>query len=100
VPAYIISRVRITNADDMKRYMVEAPPTVAVFGGRYLVRGNDVKALEGTWEHERMVVVEFANKERALAWYHSDTYRPLRDLRHRSAEAVILLADGVAAECE
>jgi uncharacterized protein (DUF1330 family) len=100
VPAYILSRVRIARAEDMKRYTIEAPPTVAAFGGRYLVRGNDAKELEGASEHERMVVVEFANKERALAWYHSDVYRPLRDLKHRSAEAVILLADGVATECE
>jgi uncharacterized protein (DUF1330 family) len=68
-----------------------------MFGGRYLVRGNDVRALEGTWDHERMVVVEFPDKAAALAWYESPAYRPLRDLRQRSAEAVILLAEGVAA---
>jgi uncharacterized protein (DUF1330 family) len=55
-----------------------------------------VLALEGEWEHERMVAVEFADKESALAWYHSDVYRPLRELRQENAETVILLANGVA----
>jgi hypothetical protein len=57
VAAYIISRVNIVDRESMARYMAEAPPTVYAFGGRYLVRGNDVRALEGTWDHERMVVV-------------------------------------------
>ncbi|HEX2121345.1 MAG TPA: DUF1330 domain-containing protein [Thermoanaerobaculia bacterium] len=93
--AYIVSRVRILDREAMQRYVTEAPETVAAFGGRYLVRGNDVQALEGAWEHERMVVVEFPDKEAALAWYHSDVYRPLRELRQRSASTVILLAEGV-----
>jgi uncharacterized protein (DUF1330 family) len=97
MPAYIVSRVRILNAEAMQRYMREAPATVAAFGGRYLVRGGDVQALEGAWEHERMVVVEFPDKDAALAWYQSDVYRPLRELRQANAEVVILLADGVAA---
>jgi uncharacterized protein (DUF1330 family) len=42
------------------------------------VRGNDVQALEGTWHHERMVVVEFPDKAAA-----------------QSAETVILIAEGV-----
>jgi uncharacterized protein (DUF1330 family) len=54
MPAYIVSRVKILNPEAMQRYMKEPPVTVAAFGGRYLVRGNDFQALEGAWEHERM----------------------------------------------
>jgi uncharacterized protein (DUF1330 family) len=96
--AYVVSRVAITDAANMKRYMAEAPATVAAFGGRYLVRGSDVEALEGAWEHERMVVVEFPDQQAARAWYASEEYRPLRDLRQRSAETVILLAAGVPSQ--
>ena len=95
--AYIVSRVKLHDREAMQRYMTEAPATVAAFGGRYLVRGGDVVALEGAWEHERMVVVEFPDRRSALAWYESEIYRPLRELRQASAEAVILLAEGVSA---
>ena len=98
--AYVVSRVLIRDPEAMRRYMEEAPATVVACGGRYLVRGNDVKALEGTWDHERMVVVEFPDKEAALAWYEGEQYRPLRDLRQRSADTVILLAAGVATPLE
>lgn len=96
MPAYVVSRVKILNPDAMRRYVNEAPATVAAYGGRYHFRGGDVQALEGSWEHDRMVVLEFPDKAAALAWYESDAYRPLRDLRQASADAVILLADGGA----
>jgi uncharacterized protein (DUF1330 family) len=96
MPAYVVSRVRIHDAANMKRYVTEAPATVLAFGGKYLVRSNEVTALEGTWEHDRMVVVEFPTRDAALAWYESSDYRPLRDLRQASADATILLVPGEA----
>jgi uncharacterized protein (DUF1330 family) len=96
MPAYVVSRVQIRDADAMLRYVTEAPATVAAFGGRYHFRGSAVEALEGSWEHDRLVVLEFPGRADALAWYESDLYRPLRDLRHASAETIILLADGDA----
>lgn len=94
MPAYVVSRVLIRDVEAMRRYVAEAPATVAAFGGRYHFRGGNVQALEGSWEHDRMVVLEFPDKAAALAWYESELYRPLRDLRQASAETVILLADG------
>jgi uncharacterized protein (DUF1330 family) len=95
VSVYVISRVSIRDAEAMSRYVAEAPATVAGFGGRYLVRANTATALEGSWDADRIVVLEFPTRADALAWYHSPEYRDLRDLRWSAAEAVILLADGV-----
>ncbi len=92
--AYVISRVSIRDAKAMERYVADAPATVAGFGGRYLVRANAATALEGSWDDDRIVVLEFPTREAALAWYHSPAYRELRDLRWASADAVVLLADG------
>jgi uncharacterized protein (DUF1330 family) len=94
MPAYVVSRLKVLDPEAMRRYVNEAPATVAAFGGRYHFRGSEVEPLEGVWEHDRMVVLEFPTKADALAWYESDVYRPLRDLRQASAETIILLADG------
>lgn len=93
--AYVVSRVTFRDPEAMYHYIEEAPRTVEAFGGRYLVRGGGVRALEGKWSHDRLVVVEFESREAALAWYESPDYRPLRDLRQGAADAVILLADGL-----
>lgn len=93
---YVVSRLSIQDAQSMQRYVDQVVPVVQAFGGKYLVRGSKVRALEGRWESDRMVVLEFPDEEGAMRWYHSAEYRPLRDLRQSSAQAVILLADGVA----
>lgn len=93
MPAYVVSRVQISNPEAMARYLEEVPPIVEAFGGKYLMRGTDVEPLEGSWEHHRMVILEFPTREAALTWYHSPEYAPLRALRWSASEAVILLAN-------
>jgi uncharacterized protein (DUF1330 family) len=75
----------------LTRYMAEAPATVEPYGGRYIVRSNMIEVLEGDTICDRVVVLEFPAREQALAWYHSQAYRPLRDLRQQLATASILL---------
>ncbi len=88
--SYIISRVSISDSNAMRDYMADAPESVYAYGGKYLVRTGDIEALEGEAAYERVVVVEFPDKEKALAWYNSEDYRELRDLRWRSADAHII----------
>ncbi|WP_048646358.1 DUF1330 domain-containing protein [Nitratireductor soli] len=92
--AYIISRVSISDRPAMAGYMADAPESVHAYGGEYLVRTGDITALEGDAPYERVVVVKFPDKEKALAWYHSDEYRDLRDIRWRSADAHIICVPG------
>ncbi len=70
MPAYVISRVRITDKVAMQDYMAKAPEGVEAHGGRYLVRTGDIQVLEGTADYERVVVVQFPDREKALRWYH------------------------------
>jgi uncharacterized protein (DUF1330 family) len=92
MPAYVVSRLTIHDHAAFERYLAEAPQTVGHFGGKYLFRGGDVAALEGSWDDERLVILEFGTAEAARAWYGSAEYERLRELRERAADAVILLA--------
>lgn len=96
MPAYIISRVTITDRQAMAGYMAEAPASVYAHGGEYLVRTGDITAVEGDAPFERVVVVKFPDKDHALAWYNSEEYRELRDIRWKSADAKIILVPGEA----
>ena len=92
MPAYIVSRVNIFNMEEMLSYQRDVVPVVQAYGGRYLIRSSEVEALEGTWEHQRLVIIEFPTREAALAWYHSPEYAPLKAHRHAASQAVLLLA--------
>ena len=92
---YIVSRLKVTDPEGMRQYQRDFPALVESFGGKYLVRGGPVEALEGSWDHDRLVIMEFPSKEAAQAWYHSAAYRPFIELRQQFATADILMADAI-----
>jgi uncharacterized protein (DUF1330 family) len=57
-----------------KAYVPLAGATLQHFAGRFLARGPATVALQnGT--PERTVIIEFDNKDEALAWWHSPMYQ-------------------------
>lgn len=96
MPAYVIANIEV---DDLERYMAEyGPPAganVALHGGRFLTRGGQSEVLEGDGLAGRIVIIEFDSYEAASAWYHSDDYAPLREIRLRYARSELAIVDGV-----
>ena len=84
------------GTDWARRYLEGISATVAPYGGRYLrlVR-HRVELLEGDpLPGIGVALGEFPSYEAALAWYHSDAYRPLKELRQANGRTTILLLDG------
>jgi uncharacterized protein (DUF1330 family) len=93
--AYVIVEIETTDPVVMKAYREAAAPTVAVHGGRYLVRGGAVHTLEGAWQPERITVLEFDTVERARAWWDSAEYREPKLLRRAAGKTKMIIVDGV-----
>lgn len=93
--AYIIADVRVTDPVAYEEYRRQVAPTLAQYGGRFLVRGGAAMPLEGGWEPNRIVVLEFESVERARAWYESPEYAPLLRLRQGASEGRFILAEGL-----
>ena len=84
MPAYLVVDVHRTDRERASRYSERSGPSVVRHGGRYLARGRATATLEGDWEPDRLVVIEFESVEAARAWYDSDDYREIRhDARGR-----------------
>jgi len=95
VSAYIIVEIEVTDPELYARYKQLAPATVAAHGGRYLARGGATVALEGDWDPQRLVILEFASLEQAQAWHDSPEYRDARTLRWHAARSRMLAVAGV-----
>ena len=93
---YVIAIVEITNAEGYRRYSEQVPATIAKYGGRYLVRGGKTEVREGEWPGPRTVIIEFPSLARALEWYESPEYKPLRPIRQANSRARIAFFEGVA----
>jgi len=96
MPAYVVVEIDVTDTEAYERYKAMAPPSIALYGGRYLVRGAPVECLEGAWDPPRFVVLEFPDAERARAWWASPEYAPAKALRQSSAGTEMILVEGVS----
>ena len=100
--AYVIAGNDVTDLQLMQQYVKAAGPTLAPFGGKLLVptiellaTGGEIVHLEGQFKPTRVVVIEFPNMERAQAWYKSDEYQAIINLRLEGSAGSVLIADGV-----
>ena len=57
--AYLIVLIKITREEGWPEYRQQVSDLFAKHGGRYLVRGGPVEALEGSYDGRRLVVFEF-----------------------------------------
>ena len=96
--AYLYGEFVVEDAALYARYRERVAEVVAAFGGRYLVRGGQVEALEGELIGRRVVVIAFPDRKRALAFYRSPAYQAILPLRLRAARGRLLLLEGVEGE--
>lgn len=94
--AYVVVQIVVQDPETYERYKTLAPPSISAYGGRYVVRGGRSEVLEGSWQPERLVLLEFPTLEQARAWWSSPEYAPARALRQRSARTEMLLVESGA----
>ena len=92
---YIIADVQITDPEAYERYKAAVPATLAVYGGKFLVRGGRAEILEGDWEPNRIVVLEFESAEKAKAWWNSQEYAAPKQLRQSASLTRMILVEGI-----
>ena len=96
--AYVIVDMQISDMEQYKQYMAEAPAAVAAAGGEYLVRGGRLETLEGQWQPSRIAMLRFPSYEVAKAFYDGEMYRAARAKRFGATEFFnMVLVEGVAA---
>ncbi|MBE0411345.1 MAG: DUF1330 domain-containing protein [Anaerolineales bacterium] len=94
--AYVVVDITVTDPQEYQTYIQLAPAAVEAFGGKYLARGGKVEVLEGDWQPNRLVILEFPSMERAKEWLHSDLYQPARHIRHKTAQTNMIVVEAVS----
>jgi uncharacterized protein (DUF1330 family) len=94
MPAYIITEVEIHNPKEYENYRTMVPASLEKYQGKFIVRGGKKEPLEGDWNPERIVVLEFPSLELAKAWWASPEYAPAKALRQRTSNAKMIVIEG------
>jgi uncharacterized protein (DUF1330 family) len=93
--AYIIVEVDVKDPVRYEDYKKLTPASIAVYGGKFIVRGGKTELIEGNQEPKRIVILEFENAEKAKQWWNSPEYSDAKKLRHSTAESRMILVEGV-----
>lgn len=94
--AYIWGNLEVTDTALYDEYRKQVPALIAVHGGRYLVRGGVVEALEGEYAPGRLVIIEFPDMARLRAFYDAPAYQALVALRQRASRGDLFAIEGYA----
>ena len=95
MPAFVIVEIEVRDPEAYESYKSLVPASVEAYGGRFLARGGATENLEGAWEPERVVVLEFPSLERARQWWASPEYRDAKAIRMRAAQTRMIATEGV-----
>ena len=93
--AYVIVEVSITEPVEYEAYKKLTPAAIAAYDGQFIVRGGKAESLEGDWQPERIVVLEFPSVARAKEWWNSKEYTPAKLIRQRTANTKMIVVEGV-----
>jgi uncharacterized protein (DUF1330 family) len=92
--AYVMGEIEVTDPATYEDYRKQVLATIQKHGGKFLVRGGKVEALEGGWSPKRLVLLEFPSMEQALKWYRSPDYAPLIKLRQKASRGKLVAVEG------
>jgi uncharacterized protein (DUF1330 family) len=92
--AFVIVEVSIHNHKEYEEYKKLTPAAVAAYDGKFVVRGGQTDTLEGNWQPERIVILQFPTVERAKEWWNSELYTNAKIIRQRAAETKMIVVQG------
>jgi uncharacterized protein (DUF1330 family) len=93
--AYVVVDVEVRDSVRYEEYRKTVAPTLAAYGGRFLVRGGKVDLLEGSWLPKRLVIVEFPDVATAKAWWASAEYANPKAIRQSASHTEMIVVEGI-----
>ena len=92
---FAIFNIDIKRPKEYKEYVEKVKPIAERYGGEYIVRGGESTIVEGSWAYPRTVVIKFPSYEKALEWYDSEEYKPIKQIRLDNSVSNGIIIKGV-----
>ena len=93
--ALVLVEISIHDHDLYEEYKKHTLATIQKFSGRFVVRGAKTESLEGDWNPERLVILEFPSVQAAKDWWASPEYTIAKNIRYRAASSKMLVVESV-----
>ena len=91
---YIIAQLKFTRRELYDRYQARFLDVFRKFNGRLLVADERPQVLEGLFERDKVVVLEFSDQTAAMEFHEFAEYAEIAVDRKAGADAVVLMVRG------
>lgn len=92
---YVIIELTVFDKKELEKYKKLAPATVTAFEGKIIVRNDKKMILEGDWNPQRLVIIEFPSVKQAEEWWNSELYNKASLFRKKSSRTNMIIVEGV-----
>jgi len=92
--AYLILDFSITDLSAFMEYVQKIPAYIEKHSGKYIVEGVKPRTIEGAWEPDTIVLLEFPTKENAESFLTDPEIQELFKIRHRTTKSNLVLVEG------
>jgi uncharacterized protein (DUF1330 family) len=95
VPVYAVAQLTIHDRERYDRYANAFMPIITKYGGRLLAADEAPLRVEGQWDRQKLVLMEFPDRDMFLAWANSPEYVEIARDRQAGADTVTVLVRGL-----
>jgi uncharacterized protein (DUF1330 family) len=93
---YAVAQLKITDRATYNRYQARFMDVMKKFKGRLLAADEYPQVIEGTWDREKVVLLEFPDEPAFREWAESPEYLEIAKDRKAGSDAVVLLVNGIS----
>ena len=91
---YFLGQVQIEDPEEYQKYLQGFFPILEKYNGVFLAGGDNTEVIEGEWFSSRSIIIQFADRDEAMNWHHSDEYQQLAKHRRNSSTSNLVLVEG------
>ena len=92
--AYLVLDFKVTALPAFMEYVEKIPAFIKKHNGKYLVEGVRPDVIEGEWQPETLVLLEFETKEDAKNFLSDAEVKELFTIRHKNSKGNLILVNG------
>lgn len=98
-PVHILLTMKVHDPATLGQYFEVVTPLMMDAGIQLLSAGTGTVTIsEGSWDHNRVVLMSAPSRQAWDRFYDSEEYRSVRHLREESTDSMLAVLDGISFE--
>ena len=97
---FVIADLTVTDSEMFDEYKSKVGSTIEKYNGKVTIMASKAKEgsisnIEGDWNPNLFVVIQFESVDQAKKWYNSPEYTDIIDLRFKSSITKLNIVEGM-----